>query len=445
VEADEQQVNLTRFNLFFPEKREFFLENQGTFSFGGIRVGGNFNNSQNNSDAPILFYSRRIGLNEGREVPLEAGGRVTGRAGRYSLGVLNAQTGEESDSLPLAARSTNFSVVRLNRDVLSRSSIGLMATGRSVAANGVGRNLVYGVDGTFLFYENLAVNTYWARSETDGRDGDDTSYRGEVNYNGDRYGVQIERLMVGDAFNPELGFLRRGDFRRSYAQVRFSPRPSRFRSIRRFRYQGNIAYVESGDGVLESREREGEFVTEFQNGDQVNARYTDSFEFLAKPFGIAPGIVLPVGSYAFSSARLGFNLARQHKVSGNVSLEYGTFYNGHRTSLGLSQGRVSVTNALSFEPTYSLNKVTLEQGRFTSHLLGSRVTYTMTPLMFVSALVQYSSSSNAVSTNARLRWEYRPGSELFVVYNETRDTLSRSFPETATRALVIKINRLMRF
>jgi hypothetical protein len=445
VEADEQQVNLTRFNLFFPEKREFFLENQGTFSFGGIRVGGNFNNSQNNSDAPILFYSRRIGLNEGREVPLEAGGRVTGRAGRYSLGVLNAQTGEESDSLPLAARSTNFSVVRLNRDVLSRSSIGLMATGRSVAANGVGRNLVYGVDGTFLFYENLAVNTYWARSETDGRDGDDTSYRGEVNYNGDRYGVQIERLMVGDAFNPELGFLRRGDFRRSYAQVRFSPRPSRFRSIRRFRYQGNIAYVESGDGVLESREREGEFVTEFQNGDQVNARYTDSFEFLAKPFQIAPGIVLPVGSYAFSSARLGFNLARQHKVSGNVSLEYGTFYNGHRTSLGLSQGRVSVTNALSFEPTYSLNKVTLEQGRFTSHLLGSRVTYTMTPLMFVSALVQYSSSSNAVSTNARLRWEYRPGSELFVVYNETRDTLSRSFPETATRALVIKINRLMRF
>jgi len=444
VEADEQQVNLTRFNLFFPEKREFFLENQGLFGFGGVRVGGSFNNSQNNSDAPILFYSRRIGLNEGREVPLRAGGRLTGRAGRYSLGIINAQTGAEDDTLPRAAPSTNFSVVRLKRDILSRSSIGLMATGRSVAVDGAGRNLAYGVDGTFLFFDNLTLNGYWARTATDGRTGDDGSYRGELNYNGDRYGVQLERLTVGENFNPELGFVRRGDFARSFAQFRFSPR-SRIPAVRRFRYQAEIAYVEGGAGRLETRERQGEFAIEFQNGDQFNARYDDSFEYLAVPFTIAPGVTLPTGTYEFSNGRLGFNLGRQHRIAGNFAVEYGSFYDGTRLGASVSQGRITVTNALSFEPTYSLNRVRLPQGDFTTHLLGSRVTHTFTPLLFVSALIQYSSGARAVSTNARLRWEYRPGSELFVVYNESRDTRVSGFPETSNRALIVKINRLVRF
>jgi len=446
VEADEQQVNLTRFSLFFPEKREFFLENQGTFSFGGVQLGSNFNNNQNNSVAPILFYSRRIGLNQGREVPLEAGGRITGRVGRYSIGVLNAQAGEESESLPSAARATNFSVVRVRRDILRRSAVGLIATGRSVAQNGVGRNLAYGVDGSFLFFENLTVNTYWAKTETAGRTGQDTSYRAELNQNGDRYGVQLERLVVGEDFNPELGFLSRSNFRRNSAQLRFSPRPRNMRAVRRFRYQAGLTYVEDGAGTLETREQTGEFVTEFQNGDQFNVKYTDSHEFLAQPFPIPiyPRVVLPIGSYDFQTAHIGLNLGRQRKVGANMSVEYGTFYNGHRTSVGVSQGRVSLTNALSVEPTYSLNKVDVVQGAFTTHLMGSRITYTMTPLMFVSALVQYNTSANAVSTNARLRWEYRPGSELFVVYNEERTTLTRGFPLTSTRALIVKINRLLR-
>jgi hypothetical protein len=444
VEADEQQVNLTRFSLFFPEKREFFLENQGTFAFGGVQLGGNVGGGQNNSVAPVLFYSRRIGLNAGREVPLEAGGRITGRAGRYSLGVLNAQTGDEAASLPGAARSTNFSVIRLRRDILRRSAIGLIATGRSVAQNGIGSNVAYGVDGSFLFYQNLTINTYWARTRTDGRDGDDTSYRAELNHNGDRYGLQLERLAVGEDFNPELGFLRRGNFRRNYAQARFSPRPRRMPAIRRFRYQASLTYVEGGEGTLETRERDAEFVTEFQTGDQFSVSFTDTYEFLPAPFPITSSITLPVGGYTFRTGQIGVNLGRQRKVGGSVTLEHGTFYSGHRTSLSITQGRVTLTNALAVEPTFSMNKVDLLQGRFTSHLLGSRITYTMSPLMFVSALVQYNSSINAVSTNARLRWEYQPGSELFVVYNEERNTLARSFPSTSTRALIVKINRLFR-
>ena len=289
VEADEQQVNLTRFSLFFPEKREFFLENQGLFSFGGVQL-SNFNNNQNES-APIMFYSRRIGLNGPRIVPVDVGGRLTGRAGRYSIGVVNVETDEEDASLPAPARQTNFSVVRLRRDVLRRSSVGVIATGRSVAQNGIGRNLAYGVDGLFSFYDNLTFNTYWARTESETPGHDDISYRGQMDYNGDRYGLQLERLAVGDDFNPEVGFLRRDNQVRDFVQARFSPRPRSMPSIRRIRYMAGLTYIENRQGVLESREREGEFAIEFQNGDQFIAGYSDQYEYLPLPFPIAPGIV----------------------------------------------------------------------------------------------------------------------------------------------------------
>ena len=447
VEADEQQINLTRYSLFFPEKREFFLENQGTFAFGGVQLATNFN-TQNNTNAtvaPILFYSRRIGLNQGRVVPLEVGGRLTGRAGRYSLGVLTTQTGAEDEHLPLAARSTSFSVVRVRRDVLRRSSVGLIATGRSVAQNGVGGNLAYGLDGTFAFFSNLNINTYWAKTDTTGLHGDDTSYRLHLDYNGDRYGVQLERLAVGDHFNPELGFIRRDDMRRNGAQLRFSPRPKRARVIRRFRYQVNFSSLENGAGIVESREREGEFAIEFQSGDQFQLGYSSQYELLLAPFPIAPTVSIATGAYDFQDGRVTMNFGRHRRVGGNVSLERGTFYSGHRTTFSASQTRVSVTNALSLEPTVSVNKVDLVEGAFNTRLAGSRVTYTLTPLMFVSALVQYNTATNSVSTNARMRWEYRPGSEFFVVYNDERNTLTRGFPSLATRSFVVKINRLFRY
>ena len=444
VEADEQQINLTRFSLFFPEKREFFLENQGLFSFGGVQ-----NTAQvgfaNDSVAPILFYSRRIGLNEGRSVPLWAGGRMTGRAGRYSIGVLNVQTGDESPELPSAAQATNFSVVRLKRDVLRRSAIGLIATARSVTQVGDAQNYAYGVDGTFAFFENLAINTHWAQTKTTDLHGDDISYRAQLDYTGDRYGLQLEQLAVGDNFNPDVGFVRRDDMHRSFGLFRFSPRPKTMPSVRKFRYQGGVTYVTNTGGMLESRELEGEYAIEFQNQDQFIVGYSDFYEFLPEPFPIAPPVTIPVGGYDFASVRVGFNLGRQRRFSGNNLFEYGTFYNGHRTSMTVSQARVSITNALSMEPIYSWNKVDLVQGAFTTHLAGSRVTYTMTPLMFVSALIQYNSSTKSVSTNARLRWEYRPGSEFFVVYNDDRSTAAQGFPNLTSRALIVKVNRLFRY
>ena len=294
-------------------------------------------------------------------------------------------------------------------------------------------------------YENLSFNTYCARTQSLGRGTDDISYRAQMDYNGDRYGLQLEHMAVGDDFNPEVGFLRRDNQVREFVQARFSPRPKSMPSIRRLRYQAGLTYIENRQHVLESREQEGEFAIEFQSGDQFVSGYSDQFEYLPVPFLIAPGIVLPVGSYDFAAGRVGFNIGRQRPISTNALLEYGTFYNGHRTSLTFSQSRVSLTSSLAVEPNYSLNKVDLVQGRFTTHLLGTRITYTMTPLMFVSALVQYNSSTSSVSTNARLRWEYQPGSELFVVYNEDRNTLSQGFPGLTTRALIVKVNRLFRY
>jgi hypothetical protein len=441
VEADQQQVNLTRFSLFFPEKRDFFLENQGMFTFGGASSNFSVGN------VPILFYSRRIGLERGLAVPIRGGGRLTGRLGRYTLGLINIQTGEEQ---AVAAEPTNFSVVRLRRDVLRRSSVGLLMTGRRASGTGQQDNAAYGVDGTFGFFESLSINTYWARSEdhlraAPGGRGDRVSYRGQLDYNGDRYGLQLERLAVGDAFNPGVGYVRRADMRRSFGQARFSPRPRRNTVVRKYSWTGSIDYVENGAGQLETREHEAEFGIDFQNADRFTATYTDTYEHLLRPFQIARGITLPVGGYDFGTARLAYNRANRQRVAGSLSLETGTFYGGRKTAIGLGSGRVNVTPRFSVEPTYSLNRVHLPQGRFTSQLVGSRVTFTATPVMFTSALLQYNSETHSLSANVRLRWEYRPGSELFVVYNDERDTLARAFPDLTSRAFIVKVNRLFRF
>ena len=439
VEADEQQVNLTRFSLFFPEKREFFLENQGAFSFGGSATSGG---QARASDMPILFYSRRIGLNERREVPLNAGGRLTGRAGAFTLGALAIQADEDA---PGQLPRTTFTVLRAKRDILRRSSVGAMFTGRSVSELASDSNDSFGVDGVFGFYDDVTINTHWARTRTEGLEGDDTSYRGQLDYAGDRYGVQLEHLLVGDAFNPEVGFVRRRDMRRSFGQFRFSPRPQSVAFVRRLVWQASMAYVEDLAGVVETRQLDGEFTTELENSDMLTLVVTDSYEFLPEPFPIAPGILLPVGGYDFANLRVAYNFGPQRLVSGNLSVEHGTFFSGEKTTVGVSRGRVSITNQFSVEPTVSFNWVDLAEGSFTSNLVGTRATYTVTPRMFASALVQYNSSLDAVSANVRFRWEYRPGSELFVVYNEDRDTTGRRYPTLENRAFIVKVNRLFRF
>ena len=441
VEADEQQVNLTRFSLFFPEKRDFFLENRGIFNFGGIAGGA--------GDTPVIFYSRRIGLDQGRAIPIEAGGRLSGRVGKYTIGALNMQT-DRVDAIGVP--SANFTIARIRRDILRRSAVGAMLTRRTGVVGGTGGAIstapgageTYGVDGSFAFFTNLAIDTYWARTQTPGIERDDTSYRGQLNYNHDRYGVQLEHVLVGEGFNPEVGFLRRTDFRKSRAQLRFSPRPRRS-FVRKYWFQGSGEYFENGARVKETRELTGEVFLDFQSSDRIEVSYTDTFELIPAPFRIARGVTVPAAGYNLRTLRGQVLFGQQRRITGTFFVEGGPFYDGDRTAFGFSTTRINVNPRLSIEPGLSINKVALPFGDFTTKLVSSRVTYTITPMMFVSGLLQYNSSNSSVSSNVRLRWEYRPGSELFVVYNEGRDTLRPGFPGIQTRSFVVKANRLLRF
>ncbi len=450
VEVDEQQVNLTRFSLFFPEKREFFLEGQGIFDFGGgrgfsgggpggLRVGDSGGGASN---TPILFFSRRIGLDGGLPVPIEAGGRLTGKIGAYSVGLLDIRTGPEGAR---AARPTNFGVVRVKRDILRRSSIGALATHRSVAVSGDGSNQLYGMDATFGFYDNLDLNTFVARTETPGRAGDAMSYRSQFDYNGDRYGLQLERLVVDEDFNPEVGFLRRTDFQRGFASGRFSPRPGGMPAVRKLRFEGSFDYITNGAGRVDTRIASGAFGAELENSDQFLVETSHNYEFLADPFDIATGVSIPVAGYTFTDTRVSYAFGSQRAISGNISVSHGSFFGGTRTSAGFSRGRVALSPQLSVEPGLEINRVDVPAGRFTTALITSRATFTLNPRAFVSALLQYNSSAESLSTNVRLRWEYQPGSEVFVVYTDLRDTFGPHFPELENRALVVKVNRLFRF
>ena len=440
VEDDLQQVNLTRFSLFFPERREFFLEGQGIFAFGGRATG----RGRVVSNTPVMFFSRRIGLTNGRLVPIVAGARLTGKVGDYSIGVLNIQSDEEAAA---DARPANFSVVRIKRDLFRRSNVGAIYTRRAETGDGRGAGETFGVDALYSASPSLNVNGYFARTRTPGVHHEDTSRLARFDYNTDRFGVQLEHLAVGGNFKPEVGFLRRTDFQRQFALARFSPRPAptHMKAVRRFFYQGTIEYVENGAGTLETRLTGGSFAIEFQNSDRLTVLHVRGYELISLPFEITSGVTVPVGGYDNQFGEVSYQMGPQRPLSGILAYQDGSLYGGTKRTVGLSRGRLKLSPQLAIEPIASVNWVKLPWGDFTSTVVSARNIYTMTPRMYVSALLQYNSSTETLSTNARFRWEYQPGSELFVVYSDGRDTVSKGFPEIMNRAFVIKINRLFRF
>ena len=457
VEVDEQQVNLTRFNLFFPEKREFFLEGRGIFDFarggfsGGFggalrRTGGGFFGGGN---APTIFYSRRIGLQNGTVVPIVGGGRLTGKIGAFDVGALNIQT---DDEVLADAEMTNFTVVRLKRDILRRSSLGAIFTNRSLSLAGDGSSQSYGADATFSFYENVGLLGYVARTQVPdpARRGDDLSYQGRFDYGGDRYGLQAEHLLVEKNFIPEVGFLRRDNFRRSYARARFSPRPRALANIRQFRLEGSYDYIETADlGIVETRQSQLGFSTELENSDRFGVSVAENYEFLHREFTPGPDdVIFPVGGYNFFDVEATWSPGTQRRLNGTFAVLAGDYFDGSIRTVAFRRGRMEVTERLSLEPSVSVNWIDSPHGSFRTDLVVSRVNWTFTPRMFFSGLIQYNSSSNTVSNNLRLRWEYAPGSELFVVYTEDRETdplRPDRFSELRNRGFVVKMNRLFRF
>ena len=338
VEEDQQQVNLTRFSLFFPEKRDFFLEGQGLFSFGGEQRGGGGGgqSSARNSTpslTPVVFYSRRIGLGpSGGEVPIIAGGRVAGRAGKLGIGLLNIQTEEEE---AFRAPSTNFSVVRLRRDVLRRSNVGMILTHRSPSEQDA--NTVAGVDANFWFFQNVTMTGFYAQSKT----GDDSraamdrsSYRGEFEWSRRSLRPQVRAPRGGEELPARgrlpaphrvpaqlrLGALQpaaRGQQRHPAARLRDRVRlhHRHRRCARDARGQGRLP-----DGVAED--------------DQWSVDYSSNYEFLRAGFNVVPGMRIPAGAYHFGDVRATYVFGPQRRVSGNLSGGTGTFYDGTNTEMG---------------------------------------------------------------------------------------------------------------
>jgi hypothetical protein len=446
VEIDEQQVNLTRFNLFLPEKRDFFLEGRGLFDFarGGSSGGGN--PGSGTTDQPYLFYSRRIGLNRGRVVPIDVGGRLTGKIGAFGVGMMNIQAGDEEVSKTPA---TNFTVLRIKRDILRRSSIGAMFTNRNESAvTPGGDNQGYGADAAFGFYQNVSLTGYYAETQTTGLNGDNQSYQGKFDYAPDRYGASASILKVGAAFNPEVGFLRRTNFIRSFASARFSPRPANMKAVRKFTYEGSIEYFENGAGDVESRQQSGRFNVEFDNSDTFNVEGNINYDLLVAPFMPSPGVIIPVGGYHYNDVVMTYAMGQQRRLSGNVTVQLGEYYSGTIKGISFSNGRVSILKQLSVEPRVTYNHVELPTGDFTTKQFGARTDYGFSPRMFASALLQYSSTDHTFSSNVRFRWEYKPGSEFFVVWTDEENTNPLDPHENLAlrnRAFVVKMTRLFRF
>jgi hypothetical protein len=403
----------------------------------------------------VLFFSRRIGLNEGRPVPIAGGGRMTGRVGPYSIGLLNIQSEDENTQVADAkpAKATNFSVIRVKRDILKRSNVGVLYTRRDeTASGGKAPADTLGIDSLFSLSPALNINGYYARTHDRTLKGKDDSHLVSFDYNADRYGFQLQRLKVGTNFIPQVGFLRRSDFRRSFMQARFSPRPApnHMKAVRRFIYLANVEYVENNPVAneptrLDWREQEAQFEVELRNSDRVNVDYTRDYEYIPKAFDISTGVTVPVGGYTYNNLLTSYFFGNQRRMSGVLSFQQGQLYGGTKRTLALGVGRAELTPQFSLEPGFSLNWVDLPYGQFTTSVITERTTYSFSPRLFVSALTQYASSSHTFSTNARLRWEYRPASELFIVYSDGRDTTVSGYPSMINRAFIVKITKLLRF
>jgi hypothetical protein len=429
VEVDQQQVNLTRFNLFFPEKRDFFLENSGNFTFG---ASGRNNNNSN----LVPFFSRRIGLSAaGTPIPIVGGARVSGQAGSYDVGVLAMKT-ERFGSTP----SNSYLVGRLKRNFLSTSYVGAIVTDRESPVAG-DYNRVYGPDVHLQLRDRLEIDSYLLRSDTPGRTGRNHAGSLQAAWRDDELNISTEYSTVQPNFNPEIGFVRRGNMSLYSGDVSWSPQLRRSEAIRNLNFGTSVDYYKGADGRIETRTRDATTGVSFENNGFVNLTVTETFDRLVSPFAIRPTVTLAPGDYQYRrySARADSGNRRKVGVSGNSS--WGDFWNGRSRTMG---GGLDLrpNYHVNIDLSYSRNHVTLPNGEFTTELLGARVLYGFSPRLFLNAFLQYNADTKQVSSNIRFNFTHHPLSDIYIVYNDRRDTTNGQLVE---RALIVKLTNLFTF
>ena len=421
TEVDAQQVNLTRFSLFFPEKRQFFIEGAESLRMGvGLLHFG---------PPPLeLFYSRNIGLSPtGTPLPVHVGGKLTGKVSGFDVGALNVQTGADGDF-----RGENFTAGRVRKEVLGRSYIGAIATNRQGNRQ---RNTIVGGDARFTFFEHLHVMGLFARADDTRVGTNQWATQLGAEWRDDFVEIGANYIDVDPQFNAGIGFVR---FRERLVGTRaaLKPRPGRWR-IRQFEIVPQALWFLDPAGAQRSRDVGVTLATIFQSGDRIDIGPTSSFERVARPFPIGPGVAVPTGRYDWTGVTVRAATFTGRRLSGGGALTVGDFYDGTRRSLTLN-GDVRPSRMLSFAPTYQINDVDIRAGSFETHLVGLRVNVSFSTNLLTSAFLQYNSAGQLAATQVRLNYIFRTIDNLYVVFNDAYFT-EGVFKGRSNRSLVTKV------
>jgi len=435
VEADDRQVNLTRFSLFFPEKRQFFQERRSVFEFS---LGGN----------ERLFHSRRIGLAGGEPLRIYGGARVVGRVGDWDVGALSMQTESPEDG----GRSENAAALRLRRRVLNENSyVGAIFTSR--LGNAGTRNFLYGWDAVLRLFGQSFLTLNWAQSfEPD--EGTDTGFFDQslarVNWQKrgvDGFGYDLDLSHTGDAFEPGLGFLRRRDYSKAGGALGYGWRPGPDAPLLRYSVTGKgSGFWRGEDGALETAEVQLTSEVEWKSGHILTPEITHTVERLTDSFDLSDDAAVPPGDHAFTFGSLTFRQSLGDLFRMNAEARYGGYYDGRLASVSVSP-IWGLSRHLELSGTYRVDDVVFDDRdqRFSSHIVRFRAEARLDTRLSGAAFLQYGSVTDALSVNFRIRWNPREGTDLYIVWNEGLATDRRSYdpvrPLSGSRTLVVKYSR----
>ncbi|MEO5739095.1 MAG: DUF5916 domain-containing protein [Vicinamibacterales bacterium] len=445
VEADEEQVNLTRFDLFFPEKRPFFLENASTFQFG-------------NPQQIDLFFSRRVGLSPSAlPIDIRGGARLSGKVGGWNVGLLNIQADDiENGGGNIIGPANNFSVIRMQREV-GRSSYGAILVNRKgvgPAAVDQDWNRAYGVDANIKLTQNQSMSAFLARTDTPtdrttGPRGSDYSGRAFYNFTNNLWRVAGGYSQVGENFNPEVGFLPRRGYRRPEFSAFFEPQPKRVKWIRRIAPHTSYNSFWGFDQVLQT---EAWHIHPLEIQPKQGGRFGYFFNYNkdnpTRPFTVFNRdgriVTIPAGNYSWGQNALEYLHNPSARVTGTVRYFFGTYYDGDFHSVALNS-EYRITRKATASLGWTRQDIDLPYGSFVNNLVPVKADYSFTTSINLSALLQYNGQIGSFSSNVRFAWLNRSGTGLFVVYNDRRDVLSSTALDTLGRSFVVKYTRLIDF
>jgi Domain of unknown function (DUF5916) len=404
ADVDTLQFNLTPYKLFFPEKRQFFLENAGVFDFP---LGGD--------SGDRLFFSRQVGIDPttGQQVPVNGGARITGSLGKFELGAMDVDT-RGSGPNPAA----NYAVLRLKRSLWGGSYIGFMGIDKRSSNPFDRSNQTSGVDARLVFFRNLVLSGYAAQTRTPGLSSGQTNVGAALNYQTNWIEIFAQHRRVGPNFNPEVGFLERADCICDYLDVNFKPRP-KLPGVRELNFEGFLFHAPDTRHVLQTQEWQDTFRIEFQNGAYSDDDIVDVFtQRLTEPFNIYKNVYIPVGVYHWTRHQITYGTAQNRRLTLRFFERFGTYYSGHLNEARV-RGTYRANQRLSFDVSEQWNRFELPvtNGNFSVVVGGFQTNYSFSRFMTLSTLFQIDTAdTHAASANIRLRWNYRPDSDLYVIY-----------------------------